>query len=76
MKGRRDVAESSTAACRRWYQSSQIRKSMIAPTKAMLPTTIPATAPALREFDGLSLLAEVETREALVSVEYVEYGVD
>lgn len=49
MKGVGDISESSMSVRRRRYENSQMRKNAIVP--AILPTTIPAMAPAVRDFD-------------------------
>ncbi len=63
-----NVSESSTSVCRRRYEHSQMRKSVIAPTNAILPTAIPAMAPAVRDFDECG---KVEAEVALVAVDSV-----
>ncbi len=68
MKGVGDVSESSTSVCRRRYEHSQTRKSVIAPTNAILPTTIPAMAPAVR---GFNECGKVEAEVALTAVDSV-----
>lgn len=68
VKGVGDVSEPSTSVCRRRYEQSQRKKSVIAPTNAILPTTIPAMAPTVRDFDECD---KVEVEVALVSVDSV-----
>ncbi len=63
-----NVSESSTSVCSRRYEHSQMRKSVIAPTNAILPTTIPAMAPAVRDFDECG---NVEAEVALAAEDSV-----
>ncbi len=62
------ISESSTSDCRRRYEHSQMRKSVIAPTNAILPTATPAMAPAVRDFDECG---KVEVEVALAAEDSV-----
>ncbi len=78
VKGVGNVSESSTSVCRRRYEHSQKRKSVIAPTNAILPTAIPAMAPAVRGFDecgkveaeAVALAAEDSVSDVLFEVDW------
>lgn len=71
VKGRADVSECSIAASRRRRLTSQKRDSVIAHMNATIPTTIPAMAPVLRDFEELSVCVRVIAEIALAPVESV-----